>query len=353
MKVITNGKSKIEFSNKAFIVSFIMSVLVVYIHANNLSYYGFLDSPNNIAYIIVNIIGSVFGEIAVPFFFMLSGYWFFRFDIFSRSAGEILKGKMKKKVSTVLIPYLLWNCFGMVFYMFVTRIPILSGMMNNGDIIEITIGNVLNGIFLHKYYFVFWYLQDLIVLVIATPIILLILKNKYIAIIEIAIVSVFSYLDITFYIINSSSVLFFSIGAFLAVYNRDFFETRGEKGYLWVIVFGCISVIRYFEIPIITKICYFVSPIIMWKAMDFFLKEDLLKQKVSWFKKQSFFIYAVHVIPVTVVGHIFTWFGSGTLWAVVSYLVAPMITIIGIYILAIGLNRYTPKLYGIITGNRG
>ena len=71
MKVITNGKSKIEFSNKAFIVSFIMSVLVVYIHANNLSYYGFLDSPNNIAYIIVNIIGSVFGEIAVPYLIFL------------------------------------------------------------------------------------------------------------------------------------------------------------------------------------------------------------------------------------------------------------------------------------------
>lgn len=353
-KIRTNEKKpSIVFSNKAFIVSFMMSILVIYIHANNLHYYGLQNSSGNIAYIIVKIIGTVLGGVAVPFFFMISGYWFFRFNIFNHNSTDILKSKMKKKVNTVLIPYIIWNCFGMVFYMVVTRIPTLSGMMNNGKIIGITLENVLSGVFLHKYYFIFLYMQDLIILTILTPVFILMLRKKYISIIGMGIIFLVTYFDVNIPLINSSSVWFFLIGGFLAVYYQEFFEKKSEKSYLWFLLFILYMIVMYFEIPVIAKIGYLISPFVMWKAMDFIIGEKQLNQKVSWFKKQSFFIYAVHVIPVTVVGHIFTWFGSGTGWALFSYFMTPIVTIMGIYILAFILKRWTPKLYDIIVGNRG
>ena len=46
------------FSKKATIVSFIMSIFVIYIHANNLSYYGIEANGRTIPNIVVNLWGG-------------------------------------------------------------------------------------------------------------------------------------------------------------------------------------------------------------------------------------------------------------------------------------------------------
>ena len=46
------------FSKKATIVSFIMSIFVIYIHANNLSYYGIVANGRTIPNIVVNLWGG-------------------------------------------------------------------------------------------------------------------------------------------------------------------------------------------------------------------------------------------------------------------------------------------------------
>lgn len=120
------------FSRKVTIVSFVMAVFVIYIHADNLKYYGITANDHTVANIIVNLFGEVIGGIAVPFFFMISGYWLFRFDVTDSSAVLVLFKKIKKKVKTLVVPYLLWNTFGMLFYMVITRMPLALSMMNNG-----------------------------------------------------------------------------------------------------------------------------------------------------------------------------------------------------------------------------
>ena len=46
------------FSKKATIVSFIMSIFVIYIHANNLSYYGIAANGRTVPNIVVNLCGG-------------------------------------------------------------------------------------------------------------------------------------------------------------------------------------------------------------------------------------------------------------------------------------------------------
>ena len=46
------------FSKKATIVSFIMSIFVIYIHANNLSYYGIAANGRTVHNIDVNLCGG-------------------------------------------------------------------------------------------------------------------------------------------------------------------------------------------------------------------------------------------------------------------------------------------------------
>lgn len=92
---------------------------------------------------------------------------------------------MQRKIRIICIPYLLWNTFGMVFYMITTQIPfvvnqIVVNQMNNGEVIPLNLSNVIEDVIFHKYYFTFWYLQDLIILTAVSPVLLVLMKNKFV-----------------------------------------------------------------------------------------------------------------------------------------------------------------------------
>ena len=54
---------------KATIVSFIMSIFVIYIHANNLSYYGIAANGRTVPNIVVNLCGG--GSVELRYHFSL------------------------------------------------------------------------------------------------------------------------------------------------------------------------------------------------------------------------------------------------------------------------------------------
>lgn len=164
-----------RFSRKVTIVSFILSIFVMYIHANKLSSIGAQGTP---VYVLNKILAGTFGQVGVPFFFLQSGYWMFRFDIFEEKSG-ILKRKLKKKVYSLGVPFLLWNTFGLLFFLIATRLPVISSMINGGQVVPITLRNIFGGIFLHQYYIVFWFMQDLIVVTALTPVLIRLLRNRY------------------------------------------------------------------------------------------------------------------------------------------------------------------------------
>lgn len=70
-----------QFSHKVTIVSLILAVFVMYIHAKNTTYYSFQGVDATPIYTLNQILSETFGRIGVPFFFIQSGYWMFRFDI--------------------------------------------------------------------------------------------------------------------------------------------------------------------------------------------------------------------------------------------------------------------------------
>ncbi len=344
------------FSKKATIVSFIMSIFVIYIHANNLSYYGIAANERTIPNIVVNLWGGVIGGIAVPFFFIMSAYWLFRFDIYGNNAMDVLIRKMKKKTKTICLPYLLWNAFGMIFYIAITHIPFAANMMNNGEVISLTLPNVFEGVFLHKYYFTFWYLKDLIVLIAISPVLLVLLRNKCVALMSIIVSAVAVLLKLDFVIFEGTSLLFFMIGGYGVTYTKEFFENKEISAWKWLLAFTLTGIIRYVNIyvnvPIIAELSYFISPILLWKSVDVFLPSDFYRRKIRWFITQSFFVYASHVIPVTIIGHLLAKVSSNYLWVTVSYLISPWITLTLIYVVANILYKYTPRFYGLICGGR-
>ena len=137
------------FENKIIMSSFLLSIFVIYIHANCLKDYGLQNNTSSIAYWIVKIITTGIGGIAVPLFFVISGYLYFRNIDFSIDIKSQIRRKQKSRVKSIIIPYLIWNTFGMLFYMIIPRISIVNSIMN-GSYVEINFMNIIRGILFHE-----------------------------------------------------------------------------------------------------------------------------------------------------------------------------------------------------------
>ena len=97
-----------QFRNKTTFVTFLLSLLVVFIHRYNIDLYlgagPYGTAPDRAAAFLEHFIGDVLGPVAVPGFFMMSAYLFYR-----NVSWSSLPDKMLRRVKSVLIPYIIWN----------------------------------------------------------------------------------------------------------------------------------------------------------------------------------------------------------------------------------------------------
>ena len=343
-----------RFSRKVTLISFVLAVFVMYIHAKNLVFYGFTDISGTSLYYLNQILSEILGRVGVPFFFLMSGYWLFRFDI-RQNAKSIMLRKLKNKLYTLLIPYLIWNTLGFIYYFTITHIPLLQATVNGGEVVNLTLENVFKGIFLHKYYFSFWFMKDLIVVTAVSPLILPLLRNRRLSCG--AAVGLFSLclFGIKLYICQTTSLMLFLIGGIISVYHRDFWEqpnrSKGET-VVWCSLFLIFAAVKWLNVPYSETVFSLVSPIIFWKALDFLDIFKLFDRQPYWFCTQSFFIYAAHIIPVDAVNGIFSRINNTMAWASLTYVLNPLIVLLLIYIAARVMNKICPKIYRVLCGNR-
>ena len=344
----------IRFSRKVTIVSFILSVFVLYIHAKNLAYYDFGDARGTLIYVLNQIMSETFGRVAVPFFFLQSGYWMFRYDIFEPNS-DILKRKIKRKVISLGIPYLIWNTLGLISFVIMTHIPGMPFKIYGGQVVDITLKNIFEGVILHKFYFPFWFMQDLIVLNVFSPVLVKVFRNRYITyFIMIALFAMFLF-GIDMPLCQTSSILLYMMGGTLSVYHREYWEKpnrshRETAGYM--VLFLVLAVMKWLEIPFCSTIFAVFSPILFWKSCELLGQMKVFDHEPLWFSKQSFFIYSAHIFLVEGLRSIMSRVSSNMAWVSFSYMINPVIALVLIYVAAKILSRRFPKVYGLLCGGR-
>ena len=163
---------------KKTILSFVAIILVVIIHNSAINQYNISpDFLTSFTTFIHNFFAYGIGAIAVPIFFFISGISMFR-----DYRPNLYPQKLKSRIKTLLIPYLIWNTVGLLFAILYTYTP-LSNIISGREFFEPTVRNILEGIFLYKYNFQFWFLYDLIIFVILTPIFNIMISKKWLSII--------------------------------------------------------------------------------------------------------------------------------------------------------------------------
>ena len=110
-------------------------------------------------------------RVDIPCFFMLSAYLFYR-NFTMKRLGE----KLNKRLHSLLVPYLLWNTIYYVAYVAASRIPGLQMIANRTDLV-ITTSGAWQAITKYTFNPVFWFMYQIILLVLLAPVLYLFLKN--------------------------------------------------------------------------------------------------------------------------------------------------------------------------------
>ena len=135
-----------------------LSVLVIFVHSTHFSLASLQAVPHagffSTSFLIkIEFFFSEFlGQVAVPGFFFLSGFLFFRGLNDVKSWGR----KLKSRVFSYVLPYLLWNSAMTLHYLSFGKA-------------EWSLKSLWEGIFLYRFNPVFWYFYQLILLSFCLP----------------------------------------------------------------------------------------------------------------------------------------------------------------------------------------
>ena len=138
--------------------TFLLSILVIFVHSTHFAPAD-LEAVPRTAFFSTSFLekmefffSSFMGEAAVPGFFFLSGLLFFH-KLYSAS---VWFRKLRSRLFSYLLPYLLWNSGMTGLYLVFGRAPFRPE-------------SIFEGIFLYRYNPVFWYFYQLILLTYAFP----------------------------------------------------------------------------------------------------------------------------------------------------------------------------------------
>lgn len=163
------------FHNKVLILNIILTFIIVLLHSQPLNRIGISTDDN---YPLVYGVG-VFAQVGVPMFFFISAMLFYK----SISAMSKIKDKLRNRIRSLVIPYILWNVIFVGIYWAMTHIPFIASMMNMLPVPSDVAGILLS--IINSKYTVLWFVKDLIVFCLMSPVFYVMLKSKVVMIVGI------------------------------------------------------------------------------------------------------------------------------------------------------------------------
>lgn len=342
-------------SKKIAILNAVAIVLVLLLHSYFLEAAEYPVAQNVQLFTGTNGISGV----AVPLFYFISGVLFFKSV---NRIKDCISG-IRKRIRSLLVPYIIWNIIFVGWYLVMSIIPGISGFINSDMLSHFSINTPfasMDYLLLEPAGFHLWFLRDLILYVFVSPLIYVVCKRFPL----VAYLLVF----VLFGWINRCGLPYFSAGAVVAMhYGLDIFDKGVFKNnavrFLLLMLFAakCVmttipscDVILYN--PYFQQIANMAGIISVWWVYDVAFKAfsvSTLEKILLCVSKYSFFIYLFHEPALNIIKKLGLFIlGVNNSTLVVLYLISPILmTAIAIGV-AIIMKSIVPKSYSIAVGGR-
>ncbi len=343
------------FSEKIKFISFFCILLVLYIHSD------FHDYSNEILGMRFNhylqlFISRVLGDLAVPTFYCISGYLFFR----SVENWNSIKDKLKRRIFSLVIPYIIAAIAMVIFFIVINMIPAAGNFMNSQpDYLALPFTTLLYSTLVDSgngmpIAFHLWFLRNLIVIMATTPILYLFHKKGLLPFTAIA----FAVINCLFQDKISSAYFYFIFGVIML--------DKKPHGKINPLVFfgiyllvACFVYFRNYDMKTnqyMVMLTTFLGVCSLWYAFDEVLTKNFTMEKHNILNKvcqYTFFIYLFHEPYINIVRKlVVTVCKPSSFSFALSYLISPIITAAILIGIGMILKKYLSSVYKIATGGR-
>lgn len=354
------------------LLRFPMAVLIVLKHSsfeyemvNGISIFEHLDAKvyHHLDYLFARNIC----DIAVPLFFVISGYLFFiNFNVLS---FDRYISKLKTRCKTILIPYVIWNFLILLLYILVQNIAPAMNSGRNKLVEDYTISDYLMSFWSMRYINVggmsgpintpLWFIRDLMVMFVLSPIFFLIIKyTKYFVVIMILCLYV-SGIWVGIPGFETVSIAFFMLGAYLGMNKIDFsFYTRKVLWQMAVIYFSIIGFLVFqmdesilFKLQM-EKVTVIIGIILSSGVASFMIQRG--KNPSIFLTSSVFFLFASHCEILKIFVRLLSRLQiQSDVFYCLCFFLCPAVTIILLLAVYRLISRYMPKISNVLSGSRG
>ncbi len=354
----------IESSQRLGVLRFPLIVGVVFIHnvdAIVMFEHGSIGvaSDNIVATFIRNLISQGIARTAVPLFFLISGYFFFRGF---QSVRLDYLNRMKSRVRTLLIPFIFWNVLTLIIIAVAQLLP-STRLFMSGNIARIDSFdfydyiNAIFGITRMPIALQFWFIRDLMILAILAPVIYFFIVR--LPMIFIGLLAVCWFTGVwPISIPSSDAALFFSIGATVAYKHKSLFMMDKQiliivPAYFFTLVADVLTIGADWN-QYLHKISIVLGVISVLCFSKMVVLNSRLKEMLLGLSGASFFVFAAHEPSLLIAKKfVFKLVQPSSSFSILAlYFLIP----ISLIVLLVGVYRVCarkfPSVTRVITGGR-
>lgn len=294
--------------------------------------------------------------IAVPAFFIISGMLFFhntRLTSNSKPGRDLpfdYKHKLKRRIKTLLIPYLIWNAFAIVI-----------GIALNFQDYRFTVLNILAGFWDSHYSFVhavghapmdfpLWYVRDLMVCCILSPLYYIMIQRTGILLPITGVLLWMFGVNIPIVGISSIAIAFFSLGAYFSIWNINLAKIgKKSAGLMAVTVMVAWIVDAILCIEAFQRLGTLMATCLIFPIAGLFVSRDShIVGIANRIGKYSFFVFASHALIVKYISwavYSFQWFPPTVAYIISLSIILAICLFLGYY-----CRKLFPRFNAIVVG---
>ena len=363
------------------LLRFPLAVVILTVHVFGtgvLAVHGVEYSLENIPVMsgVMGFINAFLKDQSVPIYFFISGYVFFIGDEFTK---DVYVRKLKNRIKTLLIPYIIWNTAAILMQAalflpyFRSLLPGLAMVETDWSFTGVLqcYWNLTKGVFAAWYPDAgslfpqnapLWFIRDLMIVVLCTPLIYRFLKWARNYAVWLFGVSwfVLNYWQLGHVLQLSTAFFFFSWGAYLSIAKKDMLEYFERFFKVSLVAYPLLSLLHVASVywcPEITdtikRLNVVAGLFFAYNVSAWLLKHNVCKVS-AFLASASFFVYVTHALIYTnLLKLLFYLLRPVTQLEVISvYIFVVLIALASILSVFYLLHRYAPPILKIMIGRK-
>lgn len=328
-----------QLSDKIRIISLLCTFLVIWRHSINLVafYQNYSIVPAYINY--MEWMLTQITNIAVPIFFMISGFFFFQRSYYSINDYYEM---VKKKTKTLLMPFVIWNIIGFC-------ILLAAGELKWPN----SFGQFVIGLLMSDYNGVLWYVRNLLLMMVLYPLYgwLFVVNKRWLYLLLIIALLIWWIPD-DCSVISTQGWCFFILGGVMGI-NTDISSKICSKKSVALSLFVWIILCAFYQYGgfLSVKIAILLGIFGIWGVVNYI--PLVTKKQLINVSAYCFFIYVMHsfVIRTMKVG-LACQYPQNDEVAITAYFLLPIVTFFILLWVGRLWKRFAPKSYDVATGGR-